>query len=144
LASAGQQQLRVWQLHVWQEILPTFSILCTLRSIFIYLLDIFFTAVLIFAQVLYRILYLLFLTLPCRSWTAAEQQLCRGAAHQLGISCPVGLQLFLFSAILEQSLSLHSKPGPFDKQFCMANIAFLTSYTTFQSFNQEIFYSRQM
>jgi hypothetical protein len=40
--------------------------------------------------------------------------------------------------------TLHSKPGPFDKQFCMANTAFFTLYTTFQSFNKEIFYSRLM
>jgi hypothetical protein len=41
-------------------------------------------------------------------------------------------------------VAVHSKPGPFDKQFCMANTAFFTSYTIFQSFNKEIFYSRQM
>jgi hypothetical protein len=41
-------------------------------------------------------------------------------------------------------LKPHSKPGPFDKQFCMANTAFFISYTTFQSLNKEIFYSRQM
>ncbi len=31
---------------------------------------------------------------------------------------------------------MHSKPKPFDKQFCLANTAFFTSYTTFQSFNK--------
>ncbi len=40
--------------------------------------------------------------------------------------------------------SLHCKPGPFDKQFCMANTAIFTSYITFQNNHNEIFHSRQM
>jgi hypothetical protein len=53
--------------------------------------------------------------------------------------CPPEKKLFSL-----KKWTVHSKTGPFDKQFCMANTAFFTSYTTFLSFNKEIFYSRQM
>ena len=39
---------------------------------------------------------------------------------------------------------VHSKPGPFAKQFCMANTAIFTANTTFQSNHKLIFQSRQM
>jgi hypothetical protein len=42
------------------------------------------------------------------------------------------------------SRTIHCKPGPFDKQFCMANTAIFTSYITFQSNHNGIFHSRQM
>ncbi len=38
----------------------------------------------------------------------------------------------------------HCKPGPFDKQFCVANTSMFTSYITFQSNHKEIFQSRQI
>jgi hypothetical protein len=40
--------------------------------------------------------------------------------------------------------AVHCKPGPLDKQFCMANTAIFTSYITLQSNHNEIFHSRQM
>ncbi len=53
------------------------------------------------------------------------------------------LSLFL-SLSLPMSLSMHSKPCPFAKQFCMANTAIFTANTTFQSNHKLIFQSRQM
>jgi hypothetical protein len=38
--------------------------------------------------------------------------------------------------------SIHCKPSPFDKQFCMANTAIFTLYTTFLSNQKEIFFSQ--
>ncbi len=40
---------------------------------------------------------------------------------------------------LELVCKPHCKPGPFDKQFCMANTAIFTSYITFQNNHNEIF-----
>jgi hypothetical protein len=39
--------------------------------------------------------------------------------------------------------NVHCKPGPFDKQFCIANTAIFASYINFQSNNIDIFNSRQ-
>jgi hypothetical protein len=42
-------------------------------------------------------------------------------------------------------LQSHCKPGPFEKQFCMANTAISPSYITFQrNHHEDISHSRQM
>jgi hypothetical protein len=77
---------------------------------------------------------------PCCTGTYLADIMHEGHRVHLAV---LGTGTYLVNIRYEDH-GVHCKPGPFDKQFCLANTAIFTSFITFQSNHNEIFHSRQM